>query len=296
MISLIALAADEIVMSEHAVLGPIDPQIGLLRLDRLNGQPLAAVYNFACHPIQGVPSGGNTADIPAFASQVIEENLGDGVMAFFVQGCGGDINPVTYKAVNHPRDAEPLGHLVGDAIEQKRFGAEQAGATLPRAEQRAIEQNRRASLRHVSSVRVAARAVHRHRAQFSFEPAVAVFSGTSSIFSAAGVVISPAPLKELVPLYKTNRDEIVTQYDMVGLEKLGLLKMDFLGLTTLTIISDALKLIEKHRGVKLTVEELPIDDKPTYELVFSKALTSGVFQFESPGMRDVLRRYLFCPE
>src|SRR5262249_17349556 len=57
---------------------------------------------------------------------------------------------------------------------------------------------------------------------------------------AAGVVISPQPLKELVPLYKTNRDEIVTQYDMVGLEKLGLLKMDFLGLTTLTIISDAL--------------------------------------------------------
>ena len=67
---------------------------------------------------------------------------------------------------------------------------------------------------------------------------------------AAGVVISPVPLKELVPLYKTNKDEIVTQYDMVGLEKLGLLKMDFLGLTTLTIIDDALKLIERHRGVK----------------------------------------------
>ncbi len=96
-----------------AAIGPIDPQIGLLRLDRLNGQPLAAVYNFACHPIQGVPSGGNTADIPAFASQVIEENLGDGVMAFFVQGCGGDINPVTYKAVNLPRDAEPLGNMLG---------------------------------------------------------------------------------------------------------------------------------------------------------------------------------------
>ena len=60
---------------------------------------------------------------------------------------------------------------------------------------------------------------------------------------AAGVVISPLPLKELVPLYKTNNDEIVTQFDMVGLEKLGLLKMDFLGLTTLTIIDDALKLI-----------------------------------------------------
>jgi DNA polymerase-3 subunit alpha len=108
---------------------------------------------------------------------------------------------------------------------------------------------------------------------------------------AAGVVISPAPLKELVPLYKTNKDEIVTQYDMVGLEKLGLLKMDFLGLTTLTIVDDALKLILKHQGVSLKIEDLPLDDKKTYEHVFHKGLTSGIFQFESPGMRDILRRY-----
>ncbi len=108
---------------------------------------------------------------------------------------------------------------------------------------------------------------------------------------AAGVVISPVALKEIVPLYKTNKDEIVTQYDMGGLEKLALLKMDFLGLTTLTIIDDALKLIERHRGVKLAVEEFPTDDPKTYQNIFSKALTSGVFQFESPGMRDILRRY-----
>src|SRR5215471_6300123 len=108
---------------------------------------------------------------------------------------------------------------------------------------------------------------------------------------AAGVVISPAPLKELVPLYKTNKDEIVTQYDMVGLEKLGLLKMDFLGLTTLTIIDDTLTLIERHRGEKLRLEDLPLDDPPTYQTVFCKGLTSGIFQFESQGMRDILRRY-----
>jgi DNA polymerase-3 subunit alpha len=106
---------------------------------------------------------------------------------------------------------------------------------------------------------------------------------------AAGVVISPLPLKELVPLYRTNKDEIVTQYDMKGLEKLSLLKMDFLGLTTLTIIHDALALIEKNRGVKLDIAELPLDDRDTYA-IFSKALTSGVFQFESRGMRDILRR------
>src|SRR5215467_11057075 len=107
---------------------------------------------------------------------------------------------------------------------------------------------------------------------------------------AAGVVISPQPLKDLVPLYKTNRDEIVTQFDMGGLEKLQLLKMDFLGLTTLTLIQDALRLIDKRHGVKLVPEDLPLDDPKTYE-VFTKAFTSGVFQFESDGMRDILRRY-----
>jgi DNA polymerase-3 subunit alpha len=107
---------------------------------------------------------------------------------------------------------------------------------------------------------------------------------------AAGVVISPQPLKQLVPLYRTNREEIVTQFDMSGLEKLGLLKMDFLGLTTLTLIDDALKMIKKRHGVDLVPEDLPLDDPATYE-VFTKALTSGIFQFESQGMRDILRRY-----
>ena len=107
---------------------------------------------------------------------------------------------------------------------------------------------------------------------------------------AAGVVISPIPLKEIVPLYKTSKDEIVTQYDMGGLEKLSLLKMDFLGLTTLTIIVDAFGLISKTRGVQIQPEEIPLDDPKAYQ-IFSRALTSGVFQFESSGMRDVLRRY-----
>ena len=98
---------------EVAEVGPIDPQIGILRLDRLDGSTLAVVYHFACHPIQGVPSGGNTADITGFASQVIEENLSEGTIALFVQGCGGDINPVLYKDVEQPRSAEPLGHLLG---------------------------------------------------------------------------------------------------------------------------------------------------------------------------------------
>jgi DNA polymerase-3 subunit alpha len=107
---------------------------------------------------------------------------------------------------------------------------------------------------------------------------------------AAGVVIAPQPLTELVPLHKTKNDEIVTAFDMVAIEKLGLLKMDFLGLTTLTILDDAVKLIEQFRGQKIKLDEIP-QDQATYERVFHSGLTSGVFQFESHGMRDVLRRY-----
>ncbi len=108
---------------------------------------------------------------------------------------------------------------------------------------------------------------------------------------AAGVVISPQPLIELVPLHKTKNDEIVTAFDMKAIEKMGLLKMDFLGLTTLTILDDALKLVMQTRGVQLDWNHIALDDKETYEKVFHSGLTSGVFQFESHGMRDVLRRY-----
>jgi DNA polymerase-3 subunit alpha len=108
---------------------------------------------------------------------------------------------------------------------------------------------------------------------------------------ASAVVIAPRALTELVPVAKTKNDEIVTAYDMVAVEKMGLLKMDFLGLTTLTVIDDCLKLIEANRGEKLDIETIALDDAETYKKVFHTALTSGVFQFESSGMRDVLRRY-----
>ena len=108
---------------------------------------------------------------------------------------------------------------------------------------------------------------------------------------ASAVVIAPRPLTELVPVARTKNDEVVTAYDMKAVEKMGLLKMDFLGLTTLTVIHDCLKLIEANRGEKLDIETIALDDADTYKKVFHTALTSGVFQFESSGMRDVLRRY-----
>ena len=98
---------------EVVEVGPVDPEIGLLRLDREDGRVLAVVYNFAVHPIHGVPSGGNTADIIGFASKVLEDNLDDGTMALFLQGSAGDINPIFYKHVDHPLDAEPLGNMLG---------------------------------------------------------------------------------------------------------------------------------------------------------------------------------------
>src|SRR5580658_9264918 len=107
---------------------------------------------------------------------------------------------------------------------------------------------------------------------------------------AAGVVISPQPLTDLVPVYKTNRDEITTQYDRNALERIGLLKMDFLGLTTLTVLQDTSRMIEKNRGVKVDIDSLTLDDEPTYNL-FARGDTTAIFQFESHGMRDILRRY-----
>ena len=98
---------------EIASVGPVDPEIGILRLYREDGETLAVVFNFACHPILEVPSRENTADISGFASKVIEDNLSEDTIALFLQGCGGDVNPVLYKDVNNPRDAEVLGNMLG---------------------------------------------------------------------------------------------------------------------------------------------------------------------------------------
>jgi DNA polymerase-3 subunit alpha len=106
---------------------------------------------------------------------------------------------------------------------------------------------------------------------------------------AAGVVITPEPVTNYVPLYLTNRDEIVTQYDMRVVEKMGLLKMDFLGLRTLTVIDDAIKSVEAESGRKIDIGALPLDDPEVYRL-FQEGRTKGVFQFESGGMVDLLRK------
>ncbi|WP_353894097.1 DNA polymerase III subunit alpha [Proteinivorax hydrogeniformans] len=104
---------------------------------------------------------------------------------------------------------------------------------------------------------------------------------------AAGVVISKEPLTEYVPL-QTSEHGVVTQFPMNTLEELGLLKMDFLGLRTLTIINEAVKIIQKTKKVDIDIENLSFDDPNTYELI-SQGKTLGIFQLESSGMRSVLR-------
>jgi DNA polymerase-3 subunit alpha len=106
---------------------------------------------------------------------------------------------------------------------------------------------------------------------------------------AAGVVIAPRPLTEFVPLYKGKNDEITTQWAMKEIERIGLLKMDFLGLSTLTLLNDAVEHIKVTTGETLDLDTIPLDDPKTYQ-IFSDGQTYGIFQFESSGMRDILRK------
>jgi len=106
---------------------------------------------------------------------------------------------------------------------------------------------------------------------------------------AAGVVIAPSAITNYAPLYKGARDEIVTQWSMKEIERVGLLKMDFLGLSTLTLIYDAIAEIKRTKGETLDIDAIPLDDAKTYQL-FQDGQTYGVFQFESSGMRDILRK------
>lgn len=106
---------------------------------------------------------------------------------------------------------------------------------------------------------------------------------------AAGVVIADRPLTEFCPLYKGPDNEVITQFDMKGVEKIGLVKFDFLGLKTLTVLEVALKIVKRTRGIDLKLSEIPLDDPKVYQsLCAGDGL--GIFQLESSGMRDLLVR------
>jgi DNA polymerase III subunit alpha len=108
---------------------------------------------------------------------------------------------------------------------------------------------------------------------------------------AAGVLIAPGPLMDYVPVYKSPKGDFTTQFDMNSLEKVGLLKMDFLGLRTLTVLEDAVAHVRQATGGTIDLKEIPLDDKATFDLL-GKAQSVGVFQLESSGMRDLLRKLM----
>jgi len=105
---------------------------------------------------------------------------------------------------------------------------------------------------------------------------------------AAGVIIAHKPLNEIVPVQPSKDGIIVTEYPMADLEKLGLLKMDFLGLRNLTMIHKTMKLIKLRQGIEFDIDRIPLDDKPTYDMLI-KGDTDGVFQLESSGMKKLVK-------
>ena len=106
---------------------------------------------------------------------------------------------------------------------------------------------------------------------------------------AAGVVVAPGDLTDFVPLYRSSQGDVTTQYDMKELESIGLLKMDFLGLRNLTVIDKTIDLIKKRFNKEIDIDEIDMEDPKVYEL-FAKGLTVGIFQFESAGMREFLKK------
>ena len=106
---------------------------------------------------------------------------------------------------------------------------------------------------------------------------------------AAGVVVAPGDLTDFVPLYRSSQGDVTTQYDMKELESIGLLKMDFLGLRNLTVIDKTIDLIKKRFDKNIDIDKIDMEDPKVYEL-FAKGLTVGIFQFESAGMREFLKK------
>ncbi|WP_135557605.1 hypothetical protein [Paenibacillus cymbidii] len=138
---------------EVADTGPIDPAIGVLRFDGLDGRPFAVVYNFACHLLIGVPDRGVTANMIGFASRTIEENLGHGAMALFLQGACGDIVELHFKDVHRPRNCETAGVMLGLST----LRAVRAIATKPDADLGVLSETIRLPRRTDITARIEAR-------------------------------------------------------------------------------------------------------------------------------------------
>ncbi len=171
------------------------------------------------------------------------------------------------RALNMPYgEVDAIAKLIPNVL---NISLDEAIKREPRLKE---EENKNHKVKHLLSLSRALEGLNRHASTH-----------------AAGVVISDVPLVERVPLC-IPKDDIVTQFSMNDIQRVGLTKFDFLGLKTLTVIKNALKFIKEGRGqIDINIEELPLDDVKTYNLL-SRGGTDGVFQLESPGMKDILVR------
>ncbi|HDP68529.1 MAG TPA: DNA polymerase III subunit alpha [Candidatus Marinimicrobia bacterium] len=142
-------------------------------------------------------------------------------------------------------------------------------------------------LEHNQELREASQLDEAHRKLFDISLVLEGMNRHSSTH-AAGVVIAPGELTDYVPLYQSSNGDVTTQYDMKSIDKIGLLKVDFLGLRNLTVIDNTLAAL-RNQGIELDLETIPEDDPETLRL-FGEGLTIGIFQFESAGMRDYLKK------
>jgi DNA polymerase III subunit alpha len=182
----------------------------------------------------------------------------------------------TLKAKGLVRDiARVMGMTYAEGDRIAKLIPEDPGMTLEKAEK--LSEDIRNLLRNDERYRI----LWRH---------AKVLQGMNRHFGvhAAGVVIAPGNLTDYIPVAVNNNGELITQYDMKSVEKVGVIKMDFLGLRTLTVIYHAIKMI-KEKGIDLDIDSIPLDDESTFRL-FCEGHTHGIFQFESGGMREYLRK------
>src|SRR5260221_2952337 len=171
--------------------------------------------------------------------------------------------------------ARPVVRDVGRVLERRSADVEKVAKQIPRALDMTLDK----ALEESQTLRDLEKSDPKVKELLSVARRLEGMTRHASVH-AAGVVIAPRAITEYAPLYKGARDEITTQWSMKEIERIGLLKMDFLGLSTLTLIYDAIAEIARTTGVKLDVDRVPLDDAKTNQ-VFQDGATFGIFQFES---------------
>ncbi len=223
--------------------GPIDSQVGVLRVEHADGRPLAVLYNFACHPIMNPPYRGNSADFPGFASKVLEDTLGGGAVALFVQGCAGDINPVRYKELNQPPDAELLGNRLGLNVHSitRAIQTQPASTLVVRRETIAIPRGTDLS------TRISAIQAEQARVVAALKPTNINFKSFMRLW--VGQKLAPSAPSHHLQSYlhdKTTGDDLLERFDADNQAALEAYQSNIAKMEQLTRLNTNLALLKKH--------------------------------------------------